>query len=79
MWLRPEHKNHVWAYAFVRDRSQDGYSFLMLTLIDVSKQERLTIEVQRRLRSDDFLHVVADAMLAHTANPSMAGRITGLS
>lgn len=51
----------------------------MLTLIDVSKQERLTIEVQRRLRSDDFLHVVADAMLAHTANPSMAGRITGLS
>lgn len=37
----------------------------MLTLIDEYTRERLAIEVQRRLRSEDALHVVADAMAAH--------------
>ena len=63
--LRPEHKNHVWAYDFVQDRTHDGKAFRMLTLIDEYSRECLAIEVQRRLRSDDVLHVVADAMLVH--------------
>lgn len=65
MRLRPEHRNHVWAYDFVQDRTHDGKAFRMLTLIDEHSRECLAIEVQRRLRSDDVLHVVADAMLAH--------------
>ncbi|MEO1474190.1 MAG: IS3 family transposase [Pseudomonadota bacterium] len=65
MRLRPEHRNHVWAYDFVQDRTHDGKAFRMLTLIDEYSRECLAIEVQRRLRSDDVLHVVADAMLAH--------------
>ena len=65
MRLRPEHKNHVWAYDFVQDRTHDGKAFRMLTLIDEYSRECLAIEVQRRLRSDDVLHVVADAIMAH--------------
>lgn len=32
--LRPEHKDHVWAYDFVSCRTHDGRSFRMLTLVD---------------------------------------------
>lgn len=65
MRLRPEHRGHVWAYDFVQDRTHDGKAFRMLTLIDEYSRECLAIEVQRRLRSDDVLHAVADAMMAH--------------
>jgi transposase InsO family protein len=65
MRLRPEHKNHVWAYDFVQDRTHDGTAFRMLTLIDEYTRECLTIEVQRKLRSGDVLYAVADAMLKH--------------
>jgi hypothetical protein len=33
MRLRPEHKNHVWAYDFVLDRTLDETAFRMQTLI----------------------------------------------
>ena len=41
MRLRPEHKNHVWAYDFVQDRTHDGTAFRMLTLIDEHTRECL--------------------------------------
>ena len=31
---RPEHRNHVWAYDFVQDRTHNGKAFRMLTVID---------------------------------------------
>jgi len=65
MRLRPQHKNHVWAYDFVQDRTHNGTAFRMLTLIDEYTRECLTIEVQRHLRSGDVLYAVADAMLKH--------------
>jgi len=37
----------------------------MLTLINEYSRECLAIEVQRTLLSEDVLHVVADAMMAH--------------
>lgn len=63
MRLRPQHKNHVWAYDFVQDRTQDGRPIKMLTLVDEYTRECLAIEVQRRLRSEDVVYAVADAML----------------
>ncbi|MEO0525558.1 MAG: IS3 family transposase [Pseudomonadota bacterium] len=65
MRLRPAHRNHVWAYDFVQDRTHDGKTIKMLTLIDEYSRECLAIEVQRQLRSGDVLHAVADAMLQH--------------
>ena len=32
--LRPTHRNHVWSYDFVMDRTADGRSFRMLTIVD---------------------------------------------
>lgn len=53
--LRPERRDHVWAYDFVSCRTHDGRPFRMLTLVDEFTRECLAIDVARRLRSDDVL------------------------
>jgi hypothetical protein len=32
--LRPDHKDHVWAYEFVAARTHDGRPIRMLTIVD---------------------------------------------
>jgi putative transposase len=54
----PQHRNHVWAYDFVEDRTRDGRKFRMLTVIDEFTRECLAIEVKRRLNSQDVLAVL---------------------
>lgn len=61
--LRPERRDHVWAYDFVQDRTRDGCMFRMLTVIDEFTRECLAIEVGRRLNSQNVLSVLADLML----------------
>ena len=39
--LRPKHKNHVWAYDFVADRTSNGRPFRMLTVVDEFTRECL--------------------------------------
>jgi transposase InsO family protein len=58
--LRPQHRNHVWAYDFVAGRTHDGKPFRMLTVIDEYSRECLAIEVQRRLRSKEVLDVISE-------------------
>jgi putative transposase len=53
--LRPEHKDHVWAYDFVSCRTHDGRAFKMLTIVDEFTRECLAIDVARNLKSDDLL------------------------
>jgi len=57
--LRPERKDHVWAYDFVSGRTHDGVPFRMLTLVDEYTRECLAIDVARKLRSDDVLERLA--------------------
>ena len=58
--LRPQHKDHVWSYDFVADRTSDGRSFRMLTLIDEHTRECLAIDVARKLKSEDVLERLSD-------------------
>jgi transposase InsO family protein len=37
--LRPTHRDHVWSYDFVMDRTSDGRAFRMLVLIDEHSRE----------------------------------------
>jgi len=62
--LRPQYRNHVWAYDFVQDRTRDGRKIRMLTVIDEHTRECLAIKVARRLNSKDVLEVLADLMVA---------------
>ena len=63
--LRPTHKNHVWSYDFVQDRTHDGKAFRMLTVIDENTRECLAIWVKRKLNSQDVLCVLAKLFVRH--------------
>jgi putative transposase len=58
--LRPTHKDHVWSYDFVADRTKDGRPLKMLTLIDEYTRECLAIKVARSIRSPDVLECLAE-------------------
>ena len=58
--LRPMHANHVWTYDFVMDRTADGRSFRMLTIVDEHTRECLAIDVARRLSSEEVLERLSD-------------------
>lgn len=58
--LRPCYKDHVWSYDFVHCRLYNGQQFRLLTLIDEFTRECLSIDVQRRLNSEDVLERLSD-------------------
>jgi len=63
--LRPEHRNHVWAYDFVSETTSDGRKLRLLTVIDEYTRECLAIRVQRRMTSHDVLYALSELFLEH--------------
>ncbi|MEL6394356.1 MAG: IS3 family transposase, partial [Planctomycetota bacterium] len=57
--LRPERRDHVWAYDFVHDRTKDGRPIRLLVVVDEFTRECLSIDVDRKLKSDDVLERLA--------------------
>lgn len=57
--LRPKHKDHVWSYDFVHDRTHDGRPLKILTLIDEYTRECLALRVERSLTSEHLLETLA--------------------
>ena len=57
--LRPAFRNHVWTYDFVFVRTTDGRPLRLLTMLDEFTRECLTIDVARRITSDDVLGTLA--------------------
>jgi len=53
--LRPEHKDHVWSYDFMVDRTSDGRAFRILAIIDEYTRECLAMMVDRRITSQDVI------------------------
>lgn len=62
--MRPTHKNHVWSYDFVSERTHDGRSFKILNIIDEYTRECLACFVARRIKSQDVIFVLADLFIA---------------
>jgi len=63
--LRPEHRNHVWAYDFVSETTHDGRKLRLLTVIDEYTRECPTIHVQRRISSHDVLYKLSELFLEY--------------
>ena len=63
--LRPTHKNHVWSYDFVADRTYDGRPFRILNIIDEHTRECIASYVARRIRSQDVILVLAELFLKY--------------
>lgn len=53
--LRPEHKDHVWSYDFVKARTAEGRAFRILTMIDEYTRECLAMLVSRSISSQDVI------------------------
>jgi len=60
MRLRAGHRDQVWSYDFMQARTHDGRAFRLLTLIDEYTRECLSIDVARRLTSEDVLERLSD-------------------
>jgi len=63
--LRPTHRNHVWSWDFVFDRTHDGRPIKLMVVIDEYTRECLAIHVARRIRGKDAIDVFADLMETH--------------
>ena len=61
--LRPLHRNHVWSWDFVMDRTDDGRAIKILTLIDECTKEALAVYPARRIRANDVIGIFADVMV----------------
>ena len=61
--LRPEHRDHVWSYDFVEDRTHDGREYRMLNVIDEFTHECLAIRVARKLKAIDVIDVLSDLFI----------------
>lgn len=61
--LRPEHRDHVWSYDFVEDRTHDGRKYRMLNVLDEYTHEAIAIRVARRLNNTDVIDVLSDLFI----------------
>ncbi len=52
-------KDHMWAYDFVSFRTHDGLPLRLLVVVDEFTRECLSIDVERKLSSDDVLERLA--------------------
>ncbi len=57
---RPMHRNHVWSYDFVSERTTDGRALKILTIMDEYTRECLAIDVARNIRSENVIDRLAD-------------------
>ncbi len=56
------HKNHVWAWDFIHDRTEDGRALKWLSVVDEYTRECLALEVDRSLRSTDVIDVLIELL-----------------
>jgi len=61
--LRPAHRNHVWSYDFVEDRTHDGRKYRMLNVIDEFTHECLAVRINRKLKAVDVIDVLSDLFI----------------
>jgi len=63
--LKPMFKNHVWSYDFIEERTSDGRSLKILTIIDEFSRECLAIHVAHRIRSSEVLFKLSELFIEH--------------
>jgi len=67
--LRPLHKDHVWSYDFITERTTDGRALRILAVIDEYTRECLHITTARQLNSQDVLNALFHLFM-HRGVPS---------
>ncbi len=57
---RAEHKDHVWAWDFIHDRTHEGRPLKWLSIVDEYTRECLALEVGRGITADRVIDVLAE-------------------
>jgi len=57
---RAEHKDHVWCWDFVFDRTASGSTLKWLSIVDEYTRECLTLKVDRSITSEDVIDTLAE-------------------
>lgn len=57
---RAEHKDHVWCWDFVFDRTDSGSALKWLSIVDEYTRECLTLKVDRGITSEDVIDTLAE-------------------
>ena len=59
------HRNHVWTWDFIFDRTDKGSTLKMLTMLDEYTRQCLAIRVERQIRSGQVLATLWQAMMQY--------------
>lgn len=59
---RVEHRNHLWAWDFIHDRTTDGKVLKWLSLVNEYARECLVLEVRRSLTAAGVIEAIGEAM-----------------
>src|SRR5262249_60704824 len=57
---RAEHRNHVWTWDFVFDRTTSGTTLKWLSIVDEHTRECLALKVARSITSEDVIDTLAE-------------------
>src|ERR1700742_4449602 len=60
---RAEHKNDVWTWDFIFDRTTNGRPIKWLSVVDEYTRECLVLEVDRSMTSEDVVDILAKLFL----------------
>jgi len=63
--IEATHRNHVWTYDFVHDRTENGHPLRILTVEDEYTREGLAVVVGRNLPSSRVKEVIESLILDH--------------
>lgn len=63
--LVPTHRNHVWSYDFMHDKTRDGRPLKILNVIDEYTRECLAIQTGRSIKSDKVQSTLDDLFIIH--------------
>ena len=57
------HRHHVWTWDFIFDRTDNGGTLKMMTLLDEYSRQSLAIQVERQITAPQVLGVLEQAMI----------------
>jgi putative transposase len=59
------YRNHVWTWDFLFDRTENGGTLKMMTLLDEHNHQCLAIQVERQITSDQVLAILWQAIIEY--------------
>ena len=61
--LRAEHRNHVWSYDLLAERTSDGRPLRMLNIVDEYSRECLKIHIDRQVKAADVVYELSELFI----------------